>query len=130
MTSTNQHQPQQPNPAAKPTRRQFSPEYKLRIVAEYDATPDGGKGAILRREKLYSSHVIEWRRARDAGALTALADKRTTAVRPKKSAAEVDNETLRRKVERLERDLAANKAALEVMGKAHALLQLLAESAD
>jgi putative transposase len=39
------------------------------VVAEYDAAPTGEKGAVLRREGLYSSHVIEWRRARDAGAL-------------------------------------------------------------
>ncbi len=40
------------------------------ILAEYDAlTEPGAKGALLRREGLYSSHLIEWRRARDAGAL-------------------------------------------------------------
>ena len=44
-----------------------SPEYKLAIVAEYENAPNGEKGAILRREGLYSSHVIEWTRARDAG---------------------------------------------------------------
>jgi|SRR5216683_7157109 len=51
-------------------RRSFTAEYKLEIVAAYDAAPDGEKGAILRREGLYSSHVSEWRRARDAGTLT------------------------------------------------------------
>jgi hypothetical protein len=47
----------------------FSPEYKLAIVTEYKNAPNGEKGAILRREGLYSSHVIEWTRARDAGTL-------------------------------------------------------------
>src|SRR5450755_1348959 len=50
-------------------RRRFTAQYKLDVVAEYDAAPTGEKGAVLRREGLYSSHVIEWRRARDAGGL-------------------------------------------------------------
>jgi transposase-like protein len=48
-------------------RRRFTAQYKLDVVAEYDAAPTGEKGAVLRREGLYSSHVIEWRRARDSG---------------------------------------------------------------
>ncbi|MER7585526.1 hypothetical protein [Kitasatospora sp. NPDC097691] len=127
MTSTN---PSASDLAPKPKRRTFSPEYKLRIVAEYDAAPEGEKGAVLRRERLYHSHVTEWRAARDAGALEKLVDHRTTPVRPKKSAAEVENEKLRRQVERLEKELARNKAALEVLGKASALLEMISESAD
>ena len=53
-------------------RRSFTAQYKLDVVAEYDAAPAGEKGAVLRREGLYSSHVIEWRRARDSGALAGL----------------------------------------------------------
>ena len=57
----------------RPRRRTFTAEYKLSIVAEYDACAgDGDKGALLRREGLYSSHVVEWRRARDNGALSGL----------------------------------------------------------
>ena len=61
-------------PSPRPSRRSFSAEYKLGIVAEYAAAPSGEKGAILRREGLYSSHVIEWARARDAGTLGGAAD--------------------------------------------------------
>src|SRR5438128_5532071 len=50
-------------------RRTFTAKYKLEILAEYDAAPEGAKGALLRREGLYSSHIVEWRKARDAGAL-------------------------------------------------------------
>ena len=50
------------DPAPKPKRWTFPVEYKLRIVAEYDAAPAGEKGATLRRERLYHSHVIEWHR--------------------------------------------------------------------
>ena len=46
-------------PSPRPSRRSFSPEYMLSIVADYEAAPNGEKGAILRREGLYSSHVIE-----------------------------------------------------------------------
>jgi transposase len=63
-------------PSSRPSRRSFSPEYKLSIVAECEAAPNGEKGAILRREGLYSSHVIEWTRARDAGALDGVAHSR------------------------------------------------------
>jgi transposase-like protein len=53
----------------RPRRRRFTAEYKLAVVAEYDAcVGDGDKGALLRREGLYSSHIVEWRRARDNAA--------------------------------------------------------------
>src|SRR5215208_5927850 len=62
------------DPAARPRRRRFSPEYKLAILAEYDPlTEPGDKGALLRREGMYTSHIVEWRRAREAGALAGLA---------------------------------------------------------
>jgi hypothetical protein len=115
------------DPAPRPKRRTFTSECKLRIVAEYDAAARNEKGAVLRRERLYHSHVKEWRAARDAGALV---DRRTSPARAKKSAAEVENEKLRAQVERLQKDLARNKAALEVMGKASALLEMISESAD
>jgi len=118
------------DPAPRPRRRTFSPEYKLRMVAEYDAAPAGEKGAVLRRERLYHSHIIEWRQARDGGALEKLVDRRTSPARPKKSQAEAENEKLRRKVERLEKELAKRDAALEVLGKAHALLEMVSSSAD
>jgi transposase len=45
--------------ADQPRRRAFSPEYKLRMVAEYDRAETGERGALLRRERLYHSHIIE-----------------------------------------------------------------------
>ncbi|GAA3604179.1 hypothetical protein GCM10022419_105990 [Nonomuraea rosea] len=113
-----------------PKRRSFTPEYKLAMVEAYDAaTEPGAKGALLRREGLYHSHIIEWRKARDAGALNALAAK-PSGPKTRKSGAEKENERLRARAERAERELAKTKAALEIMGKAHALLELLSESAD
>ncbi|HET9656918.1 MAG TPA: hypothetical protein VFP72_16320, partial [Kineosporiaceae bacterium] len=82
--------PEDADPAPRPTRRAFSPEYKLAIVTEYEQAPNGQKSAILRREGLYSSHIIEWMRARDAGVLTASATtpQSTKPGRPAKKTAE------------------------------------------
>src|SRR5262250_678746 len=62
---------------AKARRRVFTAEYKRRILKAADAcaTP-GAVGALLRREGLYSSHLVMWRRARSQGELAALAPKR------------------------------------------------------
>jgi transposase-like protein len=109
----------------------FSPEYKLAIVTEYENARNGEKGAILRREALYSSHVIEWTRARDAGMLTTQpADPAAPPKRAKKTAEQIELEKLRRRNAKLEADLTKTRLALDIMGKAHALLEELSESAD
>ena len=113
--------------ADQPKRRRFTAEYKARILAEYDAAAPGEKGALLRREGLYSSHVVDWRRARDTRGLDGLTGKPRPGVR---STEQVENDRLRRDNERLQRELAKTQAALDVVGKAHALLELLSESAD
>lgn len=63
--------------AAKPRRRMYTAEYKRRILTEADAcTTPGAIGALLRREGLYSSHLVAWRRARGRGELAALTPKK------------------------------------------------------
>ena len=118
----------EPDPAARPRRRSFTAEYKARILDEYDALPVGTseRGALLRREGLYSSHLAEWRKARYVGARDALAPR----AKPRRSADQVELERVRRRNERLEAELARTRLALEITGKAHALLELLSESAD
>jgi transposase-like protein len=122
------------DPAPRPSRRVFSPEYKLAIVAEYENTPNGEKGAVLRREGLYSSHIIEWTRARDAGVLTAGGRQDDSvpvpAGRSRKTSEQLELEKLRRQNEKLQADLKKTRMALDIMGKAHALLDELSESAD
>jgi transposase len=115
--------------AGRPRRRTFTAEYKLRIVAEYEsaATPRE-RNALLRREGLYTSTISEWRRARDAAGGNSIPEKKPG--RPARDAAEAENERLRKENEKLAAELARTKAALEVAGKAHALLELLSESAD
>lgn len=116
------------DPAARPSRRAFTPEYKLAVVAEYENAPNGEKGAILRREGLYSSHVIEWTRARDAGRLGGGPAESTAPAR--RSAEQIEMERLRRQNEKLTSDLAKTRMALDIMGKAHELLRELSESTD
>lgn len=130
--SDDQSRPPSADPAPRPTRRVFSPEYKLAMVTEYENAPNGQKGAVLRREGLYSSHIIEWTRARDAGALSGgpAEPAATSAKRAKKTAEQVELEKLRRRNERLESDLKKTRMALDIMGKAHALLEELSESAE
>ncbi|MCM0676223.1 hypothetical protein NCC78_16215 [Micromonospora phytophila] len=122
------------DPAPRPSRRVFSPEFKLRILAEYENAPHGEKAAVLRREGLYSSHLIEWARARDVGALTGSGsdgDSSSGSRRPaRKTAEQVELEKLRRQNEKLQADLKKTRMALDIMGKAHALLEELSESAD
>jgi len=62
-----------PEVAEKAKRRQFSPEYKLRVLQQADeGRGEGQMGALLRREGLYSSHLTTWRRQRDTGALAGM----------------------------------------------------------
>ena len=107
--------------ADRPKRRTFTAAYKLAIVEEYDQLADArDRGALLRREGLYHSHIQQWREARDKG----LSGK--PPGRPARSQAEVDNDRLRKENEKLTSELARTKAAIEVMGKAHALLDCVA----
>jgi transposase len=93
--------------AAKPQRRTYPAEYKRRILKEADAcTTPGAIGALLRREGLYSSHLVTWRRARARGELAALTPKK----RGRKSTP-VDARD--RKITELERRLAEANARAE-----------------
>ncbi|WP_416210764.1 transposase, partial [Frankia sp. Cas8] len=98
------------------TRRTFTAAYKVRIVGEYDAlTEHGARGALLRREGLYESHIGKWRRARDQGALGAA---RTSGPA---TAVPAENRRLKAENARLTAELAKTRPVLEVMGKVHAL---------
>ena len=87
---------------AKAKRRQFSASYKARILEEIDRSP-GETGAIVRREGLYWSHVTTWRKQRREGTLRALAPNKRG--RKPKSAAEIENEQLRKRMAKMEREL-------------------------
>jgi len=108
-------------------RRSFTPAQKLQHVTEYETACQSGQGgAYLRGEGLYSSLISEWRRLRDAGVLEGK-DAGARVGRPSADQAELAR--LRRRVDEAERKLATTQTALEIMGKAHALLEQISESA-
>ena len=114
------------DPAARPQRRTFTAEQKLTILDAYEEAETGAKGAMLRREGVYSSQITEWRKARDAGTLAALGGK----ARGVRSADKKEADRLRKRNAQLEAELAKTRTALDIVGKAHALLEMLSESAD
>jgi transposase len=114
-----------PNPEVpeRAKRRSYPAKYKLEILAEYETLDREDKGALLRREGLYSSLISEWRKQHDKGALEAL------AVKPGRAPldpVERDNARLRQRVDRLEDELGTARRVIEVQGKLSALLEELA----
>ena len=112
-----------PEVAERPTRRRFTAAYKVAILEELDqASEPGSKGAIIRREGLYSSHITEWRRLRAQGGLEALGRSRGP-LRAHPLVAE--NERLRDTVDRLETRLSRAEKVIAVQGNVSALLREL-----
>ena len=112
-----------PEVPARARTRTHSASYKARILAEYETLDKAGKGALLRREGLYSSLISAWRLQRDQGALQALAK---PAGRPHSDPVDRENARLRARVARLELDLDKARRVIEVQGKLSALLGQLA----
>jgi transposase-like protein len=102
-------------------RRQFTAAYKERIVREADACRASGEvGALLRREGLYSSHLVAWRRQlREHGVRGLAGKKRGPAAKPKLSAREL---ALEREKRKLEKKLARAELIIEFQKKVHGLL--------
>ena len=115
--------PTEVQPKAK--RRSFSAEYKRRIVRLADAcTEPGALGALLRREGLYSSHLAEWRAARERGELEALAPKPRGPAPQAPDARDHDREleALRRDLARMTARAERAEALIDVQKKVAALL--------
>ncbi len=110
-----------PEVVAKARRRKFTAEYKLGIVEEAGhATDPGAIGALLRREGLYSSHLVEWRRLREAGALGALSQKRGR--KPARNPLAEENCKLKAELARVNRKLLQAEIIIDVQKKVSALL--------
>lgn len=110
-----------PEVVEKPKRRRFSAEYRLRIVREADSCKEPGEiGALLRREGLYSSQLVLWRRQRDAGALEGLQSKKrgpkAKAVDPRVKRLERENARLKRKLEQAETIIEIQKKVAGMLG--------------
>ncbi len=110
-----------PEVPARVQRRQFTAEYRRRILKEADACKKhGALGALLRREGLYSSHLVNWRRQREQGELVAgRARKRgpvPTSLDPRVKQLEVENRRLHRKLARAETIITLQKKVAEILG--------------
>ena len=115
--------PPQPDPevVAGAKRRTFTAEYKQRILAEADTALPGAIGALLRREGLYSSHLVTWRRERQAGILKGLTPHRR-GPKSKRSPQEDEIQKLRRENQRLTEELRKAEIVIDVQKKVGALL--------
>ena len=115
-----------PEVVDKPSRRRFSPTYKLRVVEEADrCTEPGEVGRLLRREGLYSSHLTTWRKAARSGSLRGLSKKRGR--KPERNPLEDKVRKLERECARLERKLEKAHLIIDVQGKVAGLLGLSLE---
>ena len=99
---------------AKPVRRRFTAEYKLRTLQAAEHCSPGELGALLRREGLYSSPLTTWRRQREAGQLAGLAPKKR-GPKPDPQADELAR--LRRENERLQTRLQQAEAIIDAQKK-------------
>jgi transposase-like protein len=114
--------PERPRPP-----RQYPAAYKLRILEEYEQLDKAGKGALLRREGLYTSLISEWRKQRDKGALAALGEA-TRRGRPPRDPRDRELARLHAENARLRDQLDRQAKVLEVQGELSALLSRLAAS--
>src|ERR1700737_5393078 len=99
----------EPEVSERATRRVFSAQYKLKILAEYERRGRDGKSALLRHEGLYTSSISEWRKQRDEGALQALG---AAPGRPPTGSGEHELARLRHENARLQSDLATARREL------------------
>lgn len=116
-----------PEVPERASRRTWSAAYKLAILAEYEGLDRDGKGALLRREGLYTSLISEWRKQRDKGALAGLAVK---PGRPPADPLEREAVRLRRENARLRGQLDTARRVIEVQGKLSSLLEQLATDSE
>jgi transposase-like protein len=122
MSTTVQQVPD-PEVPAKPRSRTYTAAYKARILAEYESLDKAGKGALLRREGLYSSLISAWQKQRDKGVREALA---APVGRPPADPRDRENTRLRKENERLRGELDKARRVIDVQGKLSALLGQLA----
>lgn len=124
VASTDDHGTPDPQVEPRSTgQRRYSAAYKARILAEYEGLDKQGKGALLRREGLYSSLITNWRQQRDKGAEAALA---APAGRPKTDPRDKEIARLKAENARLEAELGKARTVIDVQGKLSALLDQIA----
>ena len=117
-----------PNPALeKRTRRVFTTDYKLSILRQADDCQHGELGKLLRREKLYSNQLAQWRREFAEHGVAGL-EKSSPGPTPKKSAEQKRLEQLEKENARLRREIEVKDGCLMLQKKALALLDSLEQN--
>lgn len=112
-----------PQVPEKAKSRRYSAAYKKRILEEYEQLDKAGKGALLRREGLYSSLITNWRQQREKGALQALG---VEPGRPRTDPRDKEIARLEAEKARLAAELSKARSVIEVQGKLSALLDQFA----
>jgi len=115
-----------PETLEKPRRRRFTAKFKMKILDLADKAGPGGSAALLRKHGLYSSHLTEWRQARESGTLGALARKRG----PKADPRQAEFDKLSRENAKLRRKLEVAELIIEAQKKTSALLGILLDPTD
>ena len=113
----------------KRTRRQFTPDYKLRILAQADACKHGELGALLRREKLYSNQLSDWRKEYAQRGVKGLS-KSAPGPAPSKTADQRRIEQLEKEISRLSRKLDIANDCLDLQKKTLTMLDRLRNGSD
>ena len=107
-----------------PVRRQFSPEYKLRILQEIDKRRDEGKGVvgeILRREGLYASQVASWRASLEEVIANGFPERKRGRKADPALVYKKEAERLKKKLERTQEDLRQARLIIEAQKKIAAM---------
>lgn len=115
--------PPDPEVRDRPQRRKFTSNYKRRILAEIDSASEPGQvGAILRREGLYSSHIVLWRKKRDAAEQVALEPKKRGPKPTTNDPLRLECANLRRENSKLEKKLRKAELMIEIQKKVAEML--------
>lgn len=118
----------EPHPALeKRGRRSFSAQYKLSIIQQADACKHGELGQLLRREKLYSNQLAQWRSELVEQGVDGL-QKSAPGPASKKSAEQKRIEQLEKENERLRKKIEVKDSCLMLQKKALALLEAFEEN--
>jgi transposase len=108
---------------SRPKRRRFGAEYKLRILAEVDSFSQPGQIAgLVRREGLYWSHILRWRREREEGVLNALLPVQRGPKPKERNPLEAELKQVQKEKRILERRLRRAELLLDIQKKASELM--------
>ena len=112
-----------PEVPEKATRRKYTADYKRKILEETDRCKEPGQiGAILRREGLYSSHLVIWRRQRSEAILQGLNPRKRGAKEQLKNPLEKEVQQLQRENEKLKCRLKQAETIIEAQKKISEIL--------